>query len=220
MEKSCNKSCGPGDWKGGGKCDKNGCMGGFRTILADPPWDQKTGRKLSGKYKKVGSDQLFDSCDNNSQAVPYPTMSVEQVKSLPVRKICDSNAHLYLWVTNQYLPHAFDVIKEWGFEYKAIIIWQKKQIGGGLGGTFRGSDKEFLLFATRGKVNSKDIIRQTIFSVKRPYLNGRPVHSRKPPFFREMIERVSHGPYLELFAREKAAGWQTWGNEVPNDITL
>lgn len=92
-------------------------------------------------------------------------------------------------------------------------------MGGGLGGTFKIAT-EFLLFATRGKLKAKRSVTGTWFDQKRQYLNGHPCHSKKPVFFHELIESVTPGEYLELFAREQRAGWDVFGNEVPNSITL
>lgn len=41
----------------------------------------------------------------------------------------------------------------------------------------------------------------------------RGAHSAKPEAFQDMVEQVSPGPYVELFARRDRLGWDTWGNE-------
>lgn len=92
-------------------------------------------------------------------------------------------------------------------------------MGGGLGGTFR-INTEFLLFATKGKLRTKGTIPGTWHHVKREYKNGFPCHSVKPDYFRAMIEKVSLGPYLEMFAREQFPNWDVFGNEVTNSIQL
>jgi N6-adenosine-specific RNA methylase IME4 len=43
---------------------------------------------------------------------------------------------------------------------------------------------------------------------------ARLAHSQKPEAFLDLIERVSPGPYVELFARRDRLGWDTWGNEA------
>ena len=88
-----------------------------------------------------------------------------------------------------------------------------------MGGTYKVST-EFLIFATRGKLATKKGINGTWFDVKRKYVNGYPCHSKKPDFFREMIDSVSTGNKIELFAREKHEGWDVWGNEVESSITI
>jgi N6-adenosine-specific RNA methylase IME4 len=190
----------------------------YQVIYADPPWHQKRGREFGGYVKKDGK-QIFNVVNNSSAALPYPTMSLEQIKQLRVRDIAADDCHLYMWTTNKYLPKAFEVIKAWGFEYSTTITWCKKPLGGGLGGTFRVTT-EHLIFAKRGSLPARQIIKGTWFEEKRPYVNGYPVHSKKPEFFRQLIELVSPGNKIELFARERVTGWDAWGNEVETNIQL
>jgi hypothetical protein len=87
-------------------------------------------------------------------------------------------------------------------------------LGGGLGGAW-GITTEFVLFARRGTLPATGRVVGTWFNVKRPYdRRGKPQHSAKPQHFYDLIERVSPGPYLELFARKERAGWTTWGDEL------
>ena len=191
----------------------------YQIIYADPPWQQKAGRPLSGGYKRENGVQVFNPLSDKSADLPYDTMSVEEIKLLPVRDIVDTNSHLYLWVTNKYLMNVGEIIKAWGFNYSTTLVWAKRPIGSGMGGTFKVST-EFLIFATRGKVDAKKSVNGTWFDKKRKYVNGYPCHSKKPDFFYELIESVSRGDKVELFAREKKEGWDVWGNEVECDIDL
>lgn len=191
----------------------------YSVVYADPPWDQKAGPNLSGGYKVVGGKQVFNAKSSRSEDLPYKTMSVAQIAALDVKNIVAKDAHLYLWVTNKYLLEAAAVIEAWGFKYSTSIIWQKNIMGGGLGGAYRISHEQ-LLFCTRGSLKAKDKIVGTVFNVKRPYVNGFPCHSKKPDFFAEMIDKVSPGPRIELFARTKRENWHSWGNEVESDIKL
>lgn len=188
----------------------------YSVIYVDPPWSVKTGRSLP-KYVKKDGKQIWGSGEKKSRDLSFPSMTVDQIKSLGVQDICNPNCHLYLWTTNGYLPAAFDVIKSWGFTYSTTIVWCKKIMGGGLGGTWK-INTEYLLFATKGSLKPTGVIKGTHHSVKRDYSNGFPQHSRKPEVFRKMIESVSPGPYAELFARRKVIGWDVWGNEVKNDF--
>lgn len=92
-------------------------------------------------------------------------------------------------------------------------------MGGGLGGTFK-INTEFLVFATRGKIGALQTISGTWFNVKRQYVNGSPKHSKKPDYFYQMIESISVGPRLEMFARDEREGWDAWGNEIKNSVEL
>jgi len=191
----------------------------YSVIYADPAWEQKGGRNLSGGYKKVNGVQVFNSASTKSENLPYKTMSVEEIAKINIKSIVEKDAVLFLWVTNKYLFEAKKIIDAWGFKYSTTITWSKKPFGGGMGGTFRVSH-ETLLFCTRGKINAKCKIKGTVFEVKRPYVNGYPCHSKKPDFFIEMIELLTEGKKLELFARQKREGWDAWGNEVENSIEL
>ena len=190
----------------------------YSTILADPPWQTKAGRPLSG-YATESGKQIFQAESNKSRELAYPTMSINEIASLDVKSLAAGNAHLYLWVTNQYLLKAEQIINAWGFKYSTALVWAKKPMGGGLGGSYRITT-EFLLFATKGSLKSKKSVVGTWFEQKRKYVNGYPCHSKKPDFFHELIESVSPGPYLELFAREQRPGWDVFGNEVENSIIL
>lgn len=190
----------------------------YSVIYADPPWKTKAGRALSG-YKMENGKQLFIPVSNKSREPAYPSLSVKEIADLNIKDLAADDAHLYMWVTNQYLLKAEQVINAWGFNYSTTLVWAKKAMGGGLGGTFRITT-EFLIFATKGKLKAKKNVVGTWFEQKRQYVNGFPCHSKKPEFFYELIESVSPGNYLELFARNERKGWDVFGNEVSNSIKL
>lgn len=203
-------------------------MEGYRTIVADPPWDQKGG-PLTG----AGGVGFGLQGKRPSQNLRYNTMALEAIKELPVGDLAAEQSHLYLWTTNKYLRAAFEVVDAWGFTYSSTQVWGKALMGGGLGGTWR-INTEFFLFGYRGRCDARDAVPGTwftwgeddepvsnLFNWKRPYdERGKPKGSAKPPEFFEAVERVSHGPYLELFARERRDGWHSWGNEVDSDLEL
>jgi len=173
----------------------------YKTIYADPPWMETGGGKI-----KRGADEH------------YPLMKTNDICDLrwELYKVIDENAHLYLWVTNNFLPDGLRVMKEWGFDYKTMITWKKDRFG--LGQYFRGNT-EHCLFGVRGMVPYKVLDgkrQQGVTGFDAP----RGGHSVKPEVMRKMIEKVSTGPFLEMFAREKTPGWDVWGNEVESDIDL
>lgn len=146
--------------------------------------------------------------------------ALDAIKALPIKDHLADDAHLYLWATNKSLPAAFEVVNAWGFTYSTTLVWAKNMMGGGLGGAYRISS-EFVLFARRGKLRELETVRGTWFNWKRPYnAQGKPMHSAKPPEFYEMVETVSPGPRLELFARRPRDGWHVWGNEVASDVDI
>jgi len=151
--------------------------------------------------------------------VLYTSLTTPLIKALKVSEITADDAHLYMWVTNSHLPYAFEIIKNWGFEYSTTIVWAKNRMGGGLGGTFKITT-EYLLFAKKGKLKALKTIDSTWHNVKRTYENGYPKHSKKPDYFYELIEQTSPGLKLEMFARQKREGWHIWGNELQNDVEL
>lgn len=188
----------------------------YRTIVADPPWQVKTGPMSAG-----GMGLGFRGGSTKSQPLSYPTMSVEEIAALPVALKAAENAHLYLWTVNRYLEEAFLVARAWGFSYSTTLVWSKKLMGGGLGGDYRNTT-EFILFCRRGSLPALRSVGGTCFEWKRSL--GPPVgkgekrsgcHSSKPPEFVEMVETVSPGPFLELFSREQdpRIGWDYWGDQ-------
>jgi N6-adenosine-specific RNA methylase IME4 len=106
----------------------------YRTIVADPPWD------IGDFPANFGYEA--------GKRTPYPTMSVEDIKALPVSALADSGAHLYLWTINQYLVEAHAIAKAWGFNPSSVLVWCKPPFGKGLGGSYT-SNVEFILFCRR-----------------------------------------------------------------------
>jgi len=165
----------------------------FATILADPPWEtlQHSGR---GAHRH------------------YPLMSTEEIAALPVGRPADTDAHLWLWVTNATLFAGQAVMEAWGFTYRSCLTWVKPGLG--LGSFYLRNNTEHLLFGTKGRAPIRYRSQPTwLFAPKQE-------HSHKPEEQYAVIERCSPGPYLELFARRKRPGWQVWGNDVESDVVL
>lgn len=173
----------------------------FKTIVADPPWRTTTGPKGFG-YSDGGHAKL-----------EYPVMTMAEIKALPVGELADEAAHLYLWTTNILVRPAYEVVEAWGFKPSVILTWAKNPIGMGLGDAF-GITTEHVIFGHRGGLRPMRREPSTWWNWKR----GK--HSAKPEAFIDMVESVSPGPYLELFARRNRLGWATWGNEALNHVEL
>lgn len=166
----------------------------YKTIYTDPPWPEHGGGKI-----KRGADRH------------YELMKVKDIIALPVGDLADSEGcHIYCWVTNNYLPAGLETLAAWGFRYVTMITWTKDKIG--LGQYFRGLT-EHCLFAVRGSLPYKIINGKRQQGVTGFYA-PKGQHSEKPEQMRQMIEVVSYAPRIELFARQSAPGWDTWGNEV------
>lgn len=175
----------------------------YRTIVADPPWDHSDGTGISA----ADGTAYGPGCVGHSiTKVPYACMSVQEIANLPVDRLAESSAHLYLWTTNRYLRDAYDVAKSWGFTVTKPLVWCKAPKGF-MGGAFTSS-AEFCLFCRRGSLS-------TLARAGRQWWEWpRSTHSVKPEAFLDLVEQVSPGPYLELFARRQRLGWDTWGNEA------
>jgi N6-adenosine-specific RNA methylase IME4 len=182
----------------------------YATVLADPPWLERGGGQV-----KRGADRH------------YPLMSTAGICKLPVNRLAADDAHLYLWVTNNFLPDGLTVMDAWGFRYVTCITWGKVadgKIQTGLGQYFRGATEQ-LLFGVRGSLPYRVHPPDSPNAGKRAQgrtlvLEPRGEHSAKPERFRSIIETVSPGPYVELFARREVPGWARWGNEVQSNVTL
>lgn len=145
------------------------------------------------------------------RALPYPQMTVEEIAALKVP--ADKDAHLYIWTVNKYVEATYDIARSWGFEPVCLLTWIKAPMGIGLGGTFC-SNTEFVLFCRRGNLKAKRKVDTRWWGWPR----GK--HSEKPEEFQTVVESVSPGPYLEMFARRKRHGWASWGNEIASDVEM
>jgi N6-adenosine-specific RNA methylase IME4 len=171
----------------------------YRTIVADPPWEQPmVGRFRDHKHKRADS-------------LPYPTMSLDEIAALPVAGLAETGCHLWLWTTNRMLRAAFDVVEAWGFTYLTAITWVKPS---GAGAWFV-STTQHVLFG---------YFERCEFTGRRyaptHFLANQGRHSAKPEAFLDLVEEVSPSPRLELFARRNRLGWDTWGNEALEHVEV
>ncbi|MGH9489717.1 MAG: MT-A70 family methyltransferase [Terriglobales bacterium] len=174
------------------------------TILADPPWRfaNRTG-KMAPEHRRLHR---------------YRTMTVQEICSLPVARICAAKSHLYLWCPNALLAWGLRVMEAWGFAYKTNIVWLKIRKDGGPDGRGVGfyyrNVTELVLFGTRGQLRTLQPGRRMVNLVAAMKAG----HSRKPDELYDMIEQCSPGPFLELFARYPRRGWLQWGDELPDGM--
>jgi N6-adenosine-specific RNA methylase IME4 len=170
----------------------------YPVLYADAPWHF----------------EAYDSVTGTQRSPAYPTMTADEICALriggrAVGEWATDDAVLFLWTTSAHLEDAFQVIKAWGFEYAANIVWVKDRTG--LGYWVR-SQHEHLLIAKRGNFPAPLEANRPLSVIQAP----RREHSRKPDEARELIERMYPNlPKIELFARERHEGWDVWGNEVP-----
>lgn len=173
----------------------------FGTILADPPWRfQNATGKVAPEHKRLAR---------------YGTLSLDEIKGLPVGETAGPVAHLYLWVPNALLPEGLAVLKAWGFSYKSNLVWHKIRKDGGSDGRGVGfyfrNVTELVLFGVRGK-NARTLApgRRQVNMLQ----TRKREHSRKPDEQYAIIEACSPGPYLELFGRGIRRGWTSWGDQA------
>jgi len=168
--------------------------GKYRIIYADPPWGYSNNNLVDGRF--------------GQQDDYYSTFTPEEIiNKFPVGDIALDNSALFLWVTSPVLEQAFDVIRAWGFNYKASFVWDKVKH---VMGHYNSVRHEFLLIAIKG--NCQPDVMQLFDSVQSIERNG---HSQKPDLFREIIDTIyPYGPRIELFATKKIDGWEVYGNQI------
>lgn len=174
----------------------------YQIIVVDPPWDVK---KLTHRDRP------------NQITMDYSTMSLDEIKTLPVQNIATEDALCFLWTTQKYLFYALPILEHWGFKHLLTMVWEKtygRSAGMPLFG-FRWN-AEFILVGYKKKptlwVKERPLI-PVVFQAENNH------HSEKPSRFYDMVETLGE-PRIDLFARRKRFGWDCWGNEVESDIEL
>lgn len=167
----------------------------YRIIYADPPWS----------YRNMGNIHAV-------AAHHYNTMSLNELKNLPIENLAEENCILFIWATFSKIQETLDLIRAWGFDYKTVgFTWVKKNKNGsnffGVG-WYTKSNAEVCLIATKGKAPK---ISNSVSSIVE---SVREEHSKKPAIIRNKIVEFSGDlPRIELFARQYADGWDCWGDE-------
>ena len=166
----------------------------YSTIVADPPW---------------AYDEGFASSPGGAQVLvrplPYSSMTLDAIRTLPVAELAAKDAWLFLWTTNAYLFDAPSVLAAWGFRYRQTLVWHKT----GNPSPFGGSVAPNLVVAAKGQPHVKARLRSSVIAAGK--LSGGGGHSQKPPAVMDAIETCASGPYVELFCRSPRFGWDSWG---------
>lgn len=167
----------------------------YRTILLDPPWMEQGGGKI-----KRGADRH------------YPLMKTPDIAKLPISDLADEEgAHIYLWVTNNFLKDGLYLLDYWGFDYVTMITWMKDRFD--LGQYYRGITEHCLFGVTKKRLPYKIIDGKRQQGVTGFY-EAKREHSQKPERMYELIDKVSYSPRIELFARLPKEGYDCWGNDL------
>ena len=162
-----------------------GLTGPYSTIVADPPWRYQSAATKAHAGKK------------------YSTMSMEDLRSMPVADLMAKDAHCWLWCTNALMEDGYSIVRAWGFKPITIVTWCKNRPGVGY---YLRNNTEHAIFATRGKPM---VPENKPLSTWFEWPSAQ--HSVKPAAFGDLVEAVSPGPYVELFARQPRLGWDHWG---------
>lgn len=170
--------------------------GGYGAILADPPW----------RFKLRSEKNLSKSPQGQ-----YTCMDQRDLCGLPVSELAATDCIMIMWATWPMIEHALALMSAWGFTYKSGGAWAKQSSTGskwsfGTGYIFRPASEPFIIGSRGMPVYTSRSVRNLIVAPVRE-------HSRKPDDMHSMVERLSSGPYLELFARQRKLGWDSWGNE-------
>jgi len=166
-------------------------QGKYRTIVIDPPWP----------VEKILREERPNQYD-----LDYPTMSIEEIKAFPLRKMAfEDGSHIYLWTTQKYLPVSFEVFKAWDVNYECLLTWVKNV---GFTPFSWMYSTEHCLF---GRIGSLPLLKMG----KRLDFTGKVrEHSRKPDQFYNLVAEVSPEPRIDIFSREKHDGFEQYGNEI------
>lgn len=162
--------------------------GTFEVLVVDPPWNYGT------EY----------SADGRRVANPYPEMTHNELQDMKMPSSDD--AIMFLWTTHRFIWDARELLIQWGFNYRNIIVWNKEKIG--MGDLFR-MQCEFCLVGIKGKpvIDNDHTWRDIITEPRRE-------HSRKPDAFYDMIDKLCVGRKLDYFSRIERPGWATFGNDT------
>ena len=183
----------------------------YQIIYADPPWDY--GGKMQYDKSCIKDNNVnFDKHIFISAAeFKYPTLKLEELKTLNVQSISDDNCLLFMWTTGPQLANSIELGTAWGFEYKTVgFVWDKQIHNPG---RYTLSQTEMCLIFKKGCIPSPRGARniKQLVSVKRTK------HSEKPL---EIIEGITKmfptQDKIELFARRNYENWDCWGIEIPN----
>jgi len=185
----------------------------YQIIYADPPWDyggKMQFDKSSKKNENIGWQRnIFISAAN----FKYPTIKTKDLKKIPISQICDNDCLLFMWVTNPHLAQGIELGTAWGFEYKTVaFIWDKMSHNPG---QYTLSNCELCLVFKKGRIPRPRGARNIQQLIRAP----RGSHSVKPDIVRENIVKMFPSQCkIELFARKKTNGWDTWGLDVREEI--
>jgi len=170
----------------------------YKTIVIDIPWPVPTLSESVGQRMKTPL----------SKGLPYSTMTKDEILNFPIEDYADKDCMLFMWTVQSMLLFSLDVVKSWGFKFHLLMTWNKIRGINHLG-FFRNA--EFVIVAYRGRYG----VRMDRKNIPVVFTEMRGKHSEKPQKFYSMIEKVTDGPRIDIFARKIRHGWSTFGDD-PN----
>jgi len=186
----------------------------YRCIVVDPPWQFDQAWATNGKpflfYGVEGVEppkrRAPSTIKPRGAVANYRVLPLEEIAALPIGSWAETEgAHIYIWTTNSFMVEAHDLMKAWGFRQKTILTWVKPKLGMG---TYYRNNTEHVLFGVRPK---SPVLRK---DVRTAFVAPQRRHSEKPDTFYDIVESMSPGPYLDVFARKQRMGWDSWGDEA------
>ena len=170
----------------------------YNTIVIDPPWNMT----MTGKVGRR---------ENRPQELPYKTMTLKEIYDFSLKDFANDGSHIYLWTTNKFLRESFKFFDSWNVRFHLVLVGCKPSGFAPNCGYIFGT--EFCLLGFYGKKPMqkwKHIGKLNWFNMYNPAGN----HSCKPDIFYDLVEEMSHEPYIDIFSRKNRAGWNVYGNEV------
>jgi len=203
--------------------------GGFRTIVADPPW----------WFNHKGSRIAADSKEQLTKGRGYPCLTNEALLFIPVAEHAAPRSHIYMWTTDAFLLGGHFVtladgsklevgfapvlMQAWGFVPKCTLVWGKmgetEKVQIGMGNWFRHAH-EICIFGVRGGVTGEEPHNLASIDAGSIILAAKGKHSKKPEEIFATAVKMSQGPRLEMFSRQTREGWHTWGNEIEPQVAM
>jgi N6-adenosine-specific RNA methylase IME4 len=177
----------------------------YEIIYADPAWLYKCGKNHLAKKSMI----------NGKDDIQYDSMTIEDMKNLRVGEIANDNCLLFMWITSPFLKIGIDLLDDWGFKFSTVaFVWYKERTNPG---SYTMSECELCIVAKKGKIPSPRGAR----NVRQFLSEARGKHSAKPIEIQKRIELMFPTQNkLEMFTRQNVDGWDAWGNEIDNSITI
>lgn len=174
----------------------------YRCIVSDPPWTPSLHADNPRRATK----------DKAGPQKHYATMPLEAIQAMAIPAA--DQCHLYLWCLSQHVDWGFSTAMAWGFEPQILLTWCKPGLGCG---RWRCNTEHIVVARKGDRIGNPFGFggRTSQATAGTYFIWPRGKHSEKPQQFFDLVEAISPGPRLEMFARCRRPGWDAWGNEVP-----